>query len=163
VLHGAVWSATRRVSERHDDECALAPAGGGLWHDPAMQHAFGMAIPETVAEMCRPGRVAVLVYDAQVGIVAHIRDRDLVLKRIASVVEAARGVGVPVFYVRHVSVPPSHMGIGALRTAMAWQRVERPKTCGRPSRRTPVMCNWSKSSNRGPVSRCSTSSACRRS
>ena len=90
-----------------------------------MQHAFGMDVPESVAEMCQPPRVAVLVYDAQVGILPHVRDWALVLTQIRSVVEAARGAGVPVLYVRHVSVPPSHMGVGALRTAMAWQRVER--------------------------------------
>jgi nicotinamidase-related amidase len=32
---------------------------------------------------------------------------------------------VPVVYVRHVSLPPSHMGVAALRTAMAWQRLDR--------------------------------------
>ena len=91
----------------------------------SMQHAFGMDVPESVAEMCQPPRAAVLVYDAQVGIVAAVRDRALVLTQIRSVVDAARKAGVPVLYVRHVSVPPSHMGVGALRTAMAWQRVER--------------------------------------
>jgi nicotinamidase-related amidase len=90
-----------------------------------MQHAFGMAVPETLAEMCQPSRAAVLVYDAQVGILAHVRDRVRVLARIRRVVDAARDAGVLVVYVRHVSVPPSHMGVGALRTAMAWQRVER--------------------------------------
>ena len=84
-----------------------------------------MAVPESVAEMCRPGRAAVLVYDAQVGILAHIRHRAVVLSQIRSVIDTARGAAVPVVYVRHVSVPPSHMGVGALRTAMAWQRVER--------------------------------------
>jgi biuret amidohydrolase len=90
-----------------------------------MQHAFGMAVPESVAEMCQPPRSAVLVYDAQVGIVAHVQDRVAVLSQIRRVVDAARTVGVPVLYVRHVSVPPSHMGVGALRAAMAWQRVAR--------------------------------------
>jgi hypothetical protein len=32
---------------------------------------------------------------------------------------------VPVVYVRHVSLPPSHLGVAALRTAMAWQRRDR--------------------------------------
>ena len=96
-----------------------------VWHDPDMQHAFGMAVPESVAEMCQPVRTAVLVYDAQVGILAHVRDRAAVLSQIRRVIDAARGAGVPVVYVRHVSVPPTHMGVGALRTAMAWQRVER--------------------------------------
>jgi biuret amidohydrolase len=90
-----------------------------------MQRAFGMSVPETVAEMCRPERAAVLVYDAQVGIYQHVRDRDQVVARTGSVLAAARAAGVPVFYVRHVSLPPSHLGPVALRTAMAWQRQEK--------------------------------------
>jgi len=45
--------------------------------------------------------------------------------RIREIVEAARAADVPVFYVRHVSLPPTHLGVGALRTAMAWQRKDR--------------------------------------
>jgi biuret amidohydrolase len=84
-----------------------------------------MDVPDTVVEMCRPTRSAVLVYDAQAGILAHVRDRDVVVGRMTQVLDAARSAGVPVYYVRHVSVPPSHMGVAALRTAMAWQRVDR--------------------------------------
>jgi hypothetical protein len=54
-----------------------------VWHDPGVQQAFGMAVPESVAEMCRPGRAAVLVYDAQVAILAHIQHRAVVLRRSA--------------------------------------------------------------------------------
>ncbi|WP_336031712.1 cysteine hydrolase family protein [Geodermatophilus sp. FMUSA9-8] len=90
-----------------------------------MQRAFGLDVPESVAEMCRPGAAAVLVYDAQVGILAAVRDRDGLTARIADVLAAARAAGVPVFYVRHVSLPPSHLGVAALRTAMAWQRKDR--------------------------------------
>lgn len=90
-----------------------------------MQEALGMAVPETVDEMCRPDRTAVLVYDAQVGILAHVQDRDDLVRSIRSVLDAARAAGAPVLYVRHVSLPPSHLGVGALRTAMAWQRVDR--------------------------------------
>ena len=88
-----------------------------------MQQAFGMAVPETVGEMCRPTTSAVLVYDAQVGILAHVQDRDRLVERISTVLRAARESAVPVLYVRHVSLPPTHMGVTALRTAMAWQRV----------------------------------------
>ena len=88
-----------------------------------MQEAFGIAIPDTVAEMCRAGVTAVLVYDAQAGILAHVRDREQLVQRIDEVLQAARAAGVPVFYVKHVSLPPSHLGVGGLRTAMAWQRV----------------------------------------
>ena len=90
-----------------------------------MQQAFGMDVPETVSEMCRPGASAVLVYDAQVGILAHVRDPEGLTARITDVLRAARASGVPVLYVRHVSLPPSHMGVAALRTAMAWQRLDR--------------------------------------
>ena len=117
--------ATADVLTTGGASCVGAAAGRWVWHHPTMQHAFGMAVPESVAEMCQIPRVAVLVYDAQVGILAHIRDGAVVLTQIRTVVDAARGAGVPVVYVRHVSVPPSHMGVGALRTAMAWQRVER--------------------------------------
>ncbi|MGY1697330.1 isochorismatase family cysteine hydrolase [Geodermatophilus sp. SYSU D00814] len=90
-----------------------------------MQRAFGVDVPETVAEMCRPGAAAVLVYDAQVGILRHVRDRDGLVERIRRVLDAARAAAVPVVYVRHVSLPPTHMGVAALRTAMAWQRLDR--------------------------------------
>jgi nicotinamidase-related amidase len=100
-------------------------AATGSWEAAHVQRAFGMDVPETVAEMCRPQASAVLVYDAQVDILAHVRDRDALVGRIAAVVRAARAAGVPVLYVRHVSLPPSHMGVAALRTAMAWQRRER--------------------------------------
>lgn len=82
-----------------------------------------MQIPDTVAEMCRPGATAVLVYDAQEGILAHVRDREQLVERTGEVLQAARAAGVPVFYVKHVSLPPSHLGVGGLRTAMAWQRL----------------------------------------
>ncbi len=90
-----------------------------------MQRAFGMDVPDTVAEMCRPEVSAVLVYDAQVGILPHVHDPAGLVERIAAVLAAARAGGVPVVYVRHVSLPPSHMGVAALRTAMAWQRLDR--------------------------------------
>jgi biuret amidohydrolase len=87
-----------------------------------MQQAFGMTVPDTVAEMCRPGTTAVLVYDAQVGILAHVQEQQAVVGRISHVISAARAALVPVLYVRHVSLPPAVMGVAALRAAMAWQR-----------------------------------------
>lgn len=88
-----------------------------------MQHAHGMAVPETVREMCRRDVSGVLVYDAQVGILQHVRNREQVTAHMCTVLDAAREVGAPVFYVRHISLPLSHMGLAALRTAMAWQRL----------------------------------------
>ena len=97
-----------------------------------MQRAFGLDVPDTVAEMCRPAAAAVLVYDAQAGILPHIKEPDVLVGRIRQVVDAARAADVPVFYCRHVSLPPSHLGVGAVRTAMAWQRQERADTIGSP-------------------------------
>jgi biuret amidohydrolase len=90
-----------------------------------VQRAFGLDVPDSVAEMCRPAAAGVLVYDAQVGILPHVKDGDVLVGRIREIVDAARAADVPVFYVRHVSLPPTHLGVGALRTAMAWQRKDR--------------------------------------
>jgi biuret amidohydrolase len=90
-----------------------------------VQRAFGIDVPDTIAEMCRPAAAAVLVYDAQVGILPHVQDPEALVGRIRQLVDAARAGGAPVFYVRHVSLPPSHLGVGALRTAMAWQRKDK--------------------------------------
>jgi nicotinamidase-related amidase len=90
-----------------------------------MQRAFGVDVPETIAEMCRPAAAAVLVYDAQVGIMPHVQEPEALVDRIRQVVDAARSGGAPVFYVRHVSLPPTHLGVGGLRIAMAWQRKDR--------------------------------------
>jgi nicotinamidase-related amidase len=96
-----------------------------MWKVVIMQRAFGLDVPDSVAVMCRPAAAAVLVYDAQAGILPHVQDPDGLVDRVRQVLEAARAAHVPVFYCRHVSLPASHLGIGALRTAMAWQRQAR--------------------------------------
>ena len=90
-----------------------------------MQHLDGLEIPETLEEVCRPGRVALLVYDMQVGIVRHLPDRDAFVARVVRVVEAARRARVPVVFARHLTLPNELAGVFQLRTAMAWQRVGR--------------------------------------
>jgi len=35
-----------------------------------MKHIFGLSIPQTLEEVCDPRRVALLVYDMQVGILS---------------------------------------------------------------------------------------------
>lgn len=97
-----------------------------------MQRAFGLDVPDTVAEMCRSGAAAVLVYDAQAGILPHVQDGEGLVDRIGRILVAARAAAVPVFYCRHVSLPPTHLGVGALRTAMAWQRQDRADAVGSP-------------------------------
>ena len=90
-----------------------------------MEHAFGLDIPLTLAEVCHPRRTAVLIYDMQVGIVSQISDGHQVVERVRSVLQAAREGGYRVFFTRHMSLPNEVAGVTQLRTAMAWQRVDR--------------------------------------
>ena len=89
-----------------------------------MEHAFGLDIPLTLAEVCHPQRTALIVYDMQVGIVSQIADGRQVLERARGVLEAARNGGYRVFFTRHMSLPNEVAGVTQLRTAMAWQHVD---------------------------------------
>ena len=86
-----------------------------------MINAYGLTIPQTLEETCDPKRVALLVYDMQIGILSQIKDQG-VTGRVGLVVQAAREAGVRVFFSRHLSLPKELMGVFQVRTAMAWQR-----------------------------------------
>jgi biuret amidohydrolase len=88
-----------------------------------MEHAFGLDIPRTLGEVCNPKRIALLVYDMQVGIVSQIKNGREITARVAQILEAARKTGIRVFFTRHMSLPRELMGIFQLRMAMAWQRI----------------------------------------
>ena len=90
-----------------------------------MDQLNGLEIPRTLAEVCRPDKLAVLVYDMQVGILEQIADRERVIERVAEVLEATRAAGVRTFFTRHVTLPVELMGVAQLRMWRAWQRVER--------------------------------------
>jgi biuret amidohydrolase len=89
-----------------------------------MEHAFGLEIPRTLEEVCRPERLALIVYDMQAGIVVQLPDGVEITRRVVEVVQAARAGGFRVFYTRHMSLPKEVAGVSQLSTAMAWQRVE---------------------------------------
>lgn len=86
-----------------------------------MQRHRNLLIPDTLEEACDPGRLALLVYDMQVGVVRQIRDGPQVTTRVVSVLDAARRAGMRVFFTRHMTLPTALMGISQLRMAMAWQ------------------------------------------
>ncbi len=90
-----------------------------------MERAFGLDIPRTLEEACDPRRMALLVYDMQVGIVSQLTHGPEVTARVKEVLEAAREGGFPVFFSRHTSLPKELMGVFQLRQAMAWQRVDK--------------------------------------
>ena len=89
-----------------------------------MEHAFGLAIPRTLDEVCDPHRLALVVYDMQVGILRQLTDGEQVTARVVRVLEAARAADIRVFFLRHLSLPKELMGVFQLRMAMAWQRVD---------------------------------------
>jgi nicotinamidase-related amidase len=91
-----------------------------------MKNIFGLSIPETLEEVCDPRRVALLVYDMQVGILSQIKNAHEVTQQVLKVVTGARNAGVRVFFSRHLSLPKELMGMFQFRMAMAWQRTDSP-------------------------------------
>jgi biuret amidohydrolase len=88
-----------------------------------MERAFGLEIPQSLEEACDPRRVALIVYDMQVGILRHIDRSGDLIANVVRVLQAARQAGVRVFFMRHMSLPKELMGVFQLRMALAWQRV----------------------------------------
>ena len=90
-----------------------------------MDRLNGLDIPGSLAEVCRPGKLALLVYDMQVGIMRQIPYRESVIDKVREVLESARAAGVRTFFTRHVTLPVELMGVAQLRMWRAWQRVDR--------------------------------------
>jgi biuret amidohydrolase len=83
-----------------------------------MQRAFGLGIPRTSDDVCDPARLALVVYDMQVGIVNQIENGQQIIDRVLQVLDAARKAGIRVFFTRHKSLPKELMGISQFRMAM---------------------------------------------
>jgi biuret amidohydrolase len=92
-----------------------------------MKDIFGLSIPQTLEEVCGPQRLALLVYDMQVGILGQIANPDKVTRQVLKVLTAARDARVRVFFSRHLSLPKELMGMSQFRMAMAWQRTDSPE------------------------------------
>jgi nicotinamidase-related amidase len=92
-----------------------------------VEHAFNLEIPQTLEEVCNPKRMALLVYDMQVGIFSQLpKERaERIIENVVKVLQAARAAGVRVFFFRHMSLPLEVAGVFQLRMAMAWQRVDK--------------------------------------
>lgn len=88
-----------------------------------MLRSFGLNIPQTLQETCDPARMALIVYDMQVGIVSQIKQGPQITAKVLQVLQAARRARVRTFFTRHMSLPKELMGISQMRMAMAWQRV----------------------------------------
>jgi nicotinamidase-related amidase len=90
-----------------------------------MDRLNGLDVPQTLAEVCDPSRLALLVYDMQAGILDQIPDQGTVISNVGEVLAAARAAGVRIYYTRHITLPVELMGVAQLRMWRAWQRVDR--------------------------------------
>ncbi len=91
-----------------------------------MKNIFGLSIPQTLEDVCDPQRVALLVYDMQVGILSQIKNPEQFTLQVLKVLTAARRAGVRILFSRHLSLPKELMGTSQFRMAMAWQRTDSP-------------------------------------
>jgi nicotinamidase-related amidase len=91
-----------------------------------MKEIFGISVQQTLEDVFDRSRLALLVYDMQVGIVSQLPGCGPVTTRVARVLEAARAAGLRIFFTRHLSLPKELMGAFQYRMAMAWQRVDDP-------------------------------------
>ncbi|MGY1977801.1 cysteine hydrolase family protein [Nocardia gipuzkoensis] len=89
-----------------------------------MRQGNGLDIPEGLADVCAPDRMAVIVYDMQVGVLSQLPDGKEIVERVVRVVDAARSGGYPVVFLRHFFLPQRLSGAFALRMAMNWQQVD---------------------------------------
>jgi nicotinamidase-related amidase len=91
-----------------------------------MLRVNSLDIPTSLADLLDPRRVALLVYDMQVGITRQIKERDSVIAKVQQVLQSARAAKVRTFFTRHMSLPRELMGAMQYRTAMAWQHEQDP-------------------------------------
>jgi nicotinamidase-related amidase len=92
-----------------------------------MKTVLGLSVPQTLEEVCDPQRVALLVYDMQVGILSQIKNPEEITGQVLKVLTAARNARVRVFFSRHLSLPRELMGMFQFRMAMAWQHADSPE------------------------------------
>ena len=92
-----------------------------------MERAYGLEIPQNLEEICHPDKMALLVYDLQIGIMSQLPEQKgaHIKKQVLEVLQAAREGGFRIFFCRHLSLPKSVAGVFQLRQAMAWQRTNK--------------------------------------
>lgn len=92
-----------------------------------MKRVQGLDISQTLDEICDPQRMALVVYDMQIGILKQIKNPEAIVAKVSRVLEAARAAGIRTFFMRHMSLPKELMGAFGYRMAMAWQRTDDPE------------------------------------
>ena len=88
-----------------------------------MQNAFGLNIPMTLEDVCNPDKMALLVYDMQVGIIGQLSGGAAFIQQVKTVVDAARTHRLRIFFSRHTTLPNEVAGVSQLKGAMKLQQV----------------------------------------
>jgi biuret amidohydrolase len=91
-----------------------------------MLRVNSLDVPTSLEDLLDPQRVALLIYDMQVGITRQIKERDSVITKVQQVLQSARAAKVRTFFTRHMSLPRELMGAMQYRTALAWQHKQDP-------------------------------------
>jgi nicotinamidase-related amidase len=87
-----------------------------------MERFNGLDIPESLNDVLDPARLAFVVYDMQVGILAQVAGSGRVLHNVRRLLDGARRRGVRTFFTRHYFLPNELAGVFQLRQARIWQR-----------------------------------------
>ena len=66
-----------------------------------MKRIGTLEVPETLTDLCRPDRMALVVYDMQVGIMSQVQDGAAIAERVATALDAARAHGFRIVFLRH--------------------------------------------------------------
>ena len=62
-----------------------------------MHRLFSLNVPQTLEDVCDRARLALIVYDMQVGIVSQITNGQHIVEKVTQVLHAARTAGIRVF------------------------------------------------------------------
>jgi nicotinamidase-related amidase len=90
-----------------------------------MDELNGLEIPETLADALVPARLALVVYDMQVGVLGQIDGAERVLANVQRLLAGARERRVRTVFMRHYFMPTELAGVFQLRQAKLWQRKAR--------------------------------------
>jgi biuret amidohydrolase len=141
---------------RNIGSAAGRPADGGV--DDAIDPPLPIAT--SLEEVCDPRRLALLIYDMQVGICQQVSCGPTITEACKRLRDRCRAAGVPVAYSRHLLLPAHWMGPFQTPRAMAWQRVDAPDAVKPWFLAAPKDSNLCPTSPRQKTSLCSTSSGC---
>ncbi|HEX4310755.1 MAG TPA: isochorismatase family cysteine hydrolase [Acidobacteriaceae bacterium] len=97
-----------------------------------MPDTHRLSIPTKLADICRPARTALILYDMQAGVVSQIDSGKAVTERCAALLKAARTAGFPIYFTRHRWLPNRLAGVGQMRRSMIWHRTDDPWSVSPP-------------------------------